>query len=151
MGHQLKGVLLQGDYDQAAADGFDLRRVALPQNLTLFFLSWQYCDAWAEKLNIHGHRAATPLYNSEVIHHMLATIAPGARYAMIQTDYFGGHGSQTAAVYQGQDCLQAAGYINQALALLGVKAGLGRDAFETVGLGQYRHADDWLEDYADDD
>lgn len=56
------------------------------------------------------------------------------------TDYFGGVGSQTAFVFQGEQCLSPAGEttINAALAHLGVVSLPGMDAFDTVGLGRFR-------------
>ena len=59
---------------------------------------------------------------------------------MIETDYFGGVGEQCAVVYEGtatlMDPMQGnVGPINNALRLLGFRAGGGRDEFETAGLG----------------
>lgn len=79
---------------------------------------------------------------------------------MIQTDYFGGVGSQAAAVYRGDLVVivpeqssfgppeKSFGPINKALSFLGVAA-LGNccDEFTVVGLHQYRDFDDLFETY----
>lgn len=68
--------------------------------------------------------------------------------AHVETDYFGGFGDQSAAVWKnGKKVFKAkssGGPINEALALIGVKAKEG-DAFDTVGLGQYRNNETWAE------
>jgi len=70
--------------------------------------------------------------------------------AYIETDYFGGTGEQAAIVWEdGRVRMPAqqarSGPINEALRLMGVRAGIMRDEFEAVGLGAHRSNDDWLE------
>jgi hypothetical protein len=73
----------------------------------------------------------------------------------IETDYNGGSGTQGAvAVQQGQVTFgpenRAAGVINEALAKLGVTAGSARDAFEAVGLHNYRRNEYFRPDREED-
>lgn len=145
MGHCIQAVILSGAFHRAKAEDFGLMSVSLPQGLELFFLTATYCDLWAEKLSIVGFRSMHPQLDAEVVHHMLAEIAPGSRFAIIETDYFGGFGEQYAVVYEQNQCLMSAGRINEALTLLGVVPETGLDAFDTVGLGHYRRVPEALE------
>ena len=74
----------------------------------------------------------------------LATRARAASRAGViayaETDYFGGVGSQHAVVWKGGEVV-ASGSINGALAEFGVEAVNGVDAFDRVGLGEYRDDD----------
>ncbi len=93
--------------------------------------------------------------------------------AYIETDYFGGRGTQSAAVWSqgriifgpektGDGVPLEAGSINRALRALGVRLVRGRlidralralgvrtwwprDEFNSVGLGRYRSNEDWIE------
>ncbi|MCI0708858.1 MAG: pentapeptide repeat-containing protein [Chloroflexi bacterium] len=77
--------------------------------------------------------------------------------AYIEAQYFGGNGSQSAIVWQDGMMIFAhpdngvvarvpgrLGPINSALRLLDARTEAGNDEFETVGLGAFRHNDDWL-------
>jgi hypothetical protein len=74
--------------------------------------------------------------------------------AYVETDYFGGAGTQAATVWsKGQRVLRRprapSGPVNAALRLLGV-AGAGlQDEFDTVGLGRYRETGSWLAEAVD--
>ncbi|MER8183888.1 hypothetical protein [Kitasatospora sp. NPDC094015] len=80
-----------------------------------------------------------------------------APIAYLEAAYFGGEGSQSAAVWiDGRIALgplrlaeddpdAAEGTpISQALRRLGARGGPGLDEFETVGLGRRRHMADWI-------
>lgn len=75
----------------------------------------------------------------------------GATLLYFETEYFGGMGTQGAAVFRDGDIVfgpQSAelGPINSALALLGVRTiPPAVDEFETVGLNRYRSVEDWLQ------
>jgi len=76
-------------------------------------------------------------------------------FAVIHTEYFGGMGSQVAAVHRGRSPVMppTEGGINAALRHLGVVAEAGLDEFDTVSLGRYRSFPelddvDWDEEYA---
>ena len=92
----------------------------------------------------------------------LSTVAEEGTLAYIETNYFGGTGSQAAAVFvDGKLVLKAAipvtrnppnrdDPINTALRALGVMAAEGQDEFDTLGLRQFRNLEDlgleWDED-----
>jgi hypothetical protein len=68
-----------------------------------------------------------------------------------ETEYFGGLGTQGAAVFQDGEPIfgpmsAEIGPINHALQLLGVRVEPpARDEFETMGLGRHRNTEGWLE------
>lgn len=72
--------------------------------------------------------------------------------AYVEADFFGGEGTQAAAVWEeGLLCLgplksAGVGAINTALQWLGIPSSQGRDGFEIVGLLRHRHTAGWLED-----
>jgi hypothetical protein len=154
MGHRISAVVLKGRFDEKLAGVFDLKPIRLSGELTMFPLSAAYADHWSDKLGISGFVDDVPLLNCNAVHHMVRYIAPEALFAVIETDYFGGRGTQSAAVYRGKVVVlppesSSGGPINKALRLLGVTARKGADEFDTVGLGTYRHFDDVLESYED--
>ncbi|MEV4611661.1 hypothetical protein AB0K43_03530 [Kitasatospora sp. NPDC049258] len=80
-----------------------------------------------------------------------------APIAYLEAAYFGGEGSQSAAVWidgrialgplqLGEDGPNPAEGtpISRALRRLGAQGGPGLDEFETVGLGRRRHMEDWI-------
>lgn len=151
VGHNLNSFLLKGPFDEARARSFDMRHTALLFDLTMFFVIDRYIDGWADRLGIHG-AFAEPLYNFRVVHHMMNTIAECPLFAAIATDYFGGVGSQSAAVYRGTEVVLERGSVNEALRLLGVPRQGHRDEFDTLGLGAFRNTHDHFGGgYEDDD
>jgi hypothetical protein len=142
--HHISAVLLRGPFDAKLSQCFDLRPISLAADLTLFPLTARYVDYWAERLGIPENRFTGPLLNFDVVHHMIRRIAPEPLFAVIETDYFGGRGTQSAAVYRGEAEVTpgesaGGGPINRALRLLGVVAVPPKDEFDTVGLGSYRN------------
>jgi hypothetical protein len=132
MGHHLEAILLKGPFDAERAKLFDLRPIPLSAEITMFPLYAEYVDYWAEKLGMPGWVAKVPLLNSKVVHHLVNQIADSPLFALIETEYAGGRGAQSAAVYQGAvevmrpegtmigPVYRTKGPINKALRLLGV-------------------------------
>lgn len=98
-----------------------------------------------------GEAAAGFLYLFAQLSEQLQEASKGSPMAYIETDYFGGIGSQAAIVFvEGRLAYGALagpiGVINGALRLLGVEiSGQAHDEFEAVGLSRYRHNDAWLQ------
>ena len=147
MGHHISAVLFRGSFDEQRARSFDLKPIWLTPEITLFPLEASYCDHWADRLGISGFVSDRPLLNCRVVHQLMREVAPEPFFAVIETDYFGGRGDQAAAVYRGDrevmaPAVGAVGPINEALRHLGVRASVGNDEFDTVGLGRFRDFDD---------
>jgi len=81
---------------------------------------------------------------------LLTEISQAGAVAYVEADYFGGTGTQVAAVWWrgqcvlGPVCSDGAGAINHALRRLGVPHSAERDAFDEVGLGRFRHTEEWM-------
>ncbi|MBJ6111833.1 hypothetical protein JAO73_22625 [Hymenobacter sp. BT523] len=74
-----------------------------------------------------------------------------ATVGYLEAEYFGGHGEQTAVLWQGGNRQFVAGptygAINAVLEALGVRLhSTKEDAFDAVNLGRYRHTDEWTPD-----
>ncbi len=76
-------------------------------------------------------------------------LSADAPVAYVETAYFGGVGEQAAAVWhKGKVSLhpsQATHAINAALRAIGVVHSAAGDEFDAIGLGRFRHTEDWLE------
>lgn len=90
-------------------------------------------------------------YMSEELASELKSASIGGALMYFETEYFGGTGTQGAAVFQDGTLIYGPaaaefGPINKALALLGVGVvAPAADEFETVGLQRHRSTEDWLE------
>lgn len=81
----------------------------------------------------------------------LEDLSAGGRVAYIETDYFGGVGTQSAAVWEARRTILPPrrgdiGPINDALRLLGVTRTQTQDEFAVAGLGRHRRNEDWQHD-----
>lgn len=70
------------------------------------------------------------------------------KFAYIEADYFGGEGGQIAIIWKEQKRIYLSEFgdneINKVLIDFGVIAKDGKDEFDTVGLGQNRRTNEWL-------
>jgi len=88
-----------------------------------------------------------PVLDCAVVRDAACRLFGRARFAVIETDYFGGHGDQAAIVYENGSVIMTAevaevGPINRALRLLGVQVGNARDEFEALALNRFRGWDE---------
>lgn len=155
MGQHISAIVFCGAADQAAVTRYDARLAECDEGFSLVAIDAYYVDAWAERLEILGAVANQPTLNFRVVHHIAHALSSGRPFAIIETDYFGGIGTQSAAVYHGEHERMSptrsnAGVINQALRLLGLSPRFPLDEFATLGLEQHRDWDEFLEDYWDE-
>lgn len=162
MGHNIEAFILKGPYDMKVAAKLDLSPIPIGFGLTMFPICVHYLDELAERENftceVHAADDQSdeyPVLDGPEIGYIVKRIAPGAMYAVIQTDYVGGHGSQASVVYQGEKVVLCAtrkkrGPINNALTLLGVQRSSSQDEFDVIGLRQYRHFENLFERYYQD-
>ena len=145
MGYHLRGLLLP----TGTALSIDLPVVTLTRGLRLIPLTDDVLDALSP--------APSGTVGTEEFTHLTGPLAAligllsqAERVAYVEAEYFGGMGTQVAAVWDGGRVLWGPeraerGPINHALRLLGVRRTPRQDEFECAGLNQYRHLDDWLE------
>ncbi|MBE9028230.1 hypothetical protein IQ266_00485 [filamentous cyanobacterium LEGE 11480] len=158
MSHAITGVILKGRFSPEVVQSFDLRPIDLGFDLTLFAMTHYYTACWQAKLGLDaelpGEKPQDLIFLREMaIAHIMIAIAPdpAPMFAVIETDYFGGAGSQWALVYRGKQLADThVTQISPALQILGIQCQEGLDEFDTVGLSQYRSLPlDHLDQYID--
>lgn len=74
---------------------------------------------------------------------LLQEYSSHTKFAYIETDYFGGVGTQGGVLYENSrvaiEPRSGAGTINLILRELGVACVPGKDEFDSLNLGKYRH------------
>lgn len=99
-----------------------------------------------ELLDAISKSAGVPSANTEdgfvhfggVLPSVLQAASAKAPVAYVETDYFGGSGSQIATVYEGGVRTKERCTVNQALAVLGVHGVDEQDEWDVVGLANHR-------------
>jgi hypothetical protein len=162
MGHQLHAVIgPTGPVSAFASQWARARLVSLPQAFALVPVTDALHDDIVERVAIGE---ADPFEGfvllSAGVEAVLREASRVGPLAYIETDYFGGHGSQSAVAWDrgrmlagpyttGEEhrwsfraCLPAQWAINRVLSRMGVRALPFGDGFASLGLGKYRHTDD---------
>ncbi len=80
---------------------------------------------------------------TEAVRELMERYSFHTKLAYIETDYFGGAGTQGGLLYENGSAAVApqvsgAGVINALLSELGVRCGSGKDEFDSLGLSKYR-------------
>jgi hypothetical protein len=149
MGHHISALVTAGPVGREQAARYELPCFA-EQGFTIIGLDACHSDYWADKLGIPPRNHSDIILDNDVTRFFARALGLG-RYALISTDYFGGSGSQQAAVYEDDRVLMpaVAGGINAALRLLGVQRGPLKDEFDAINLSRYRSFEDYFERYYD--
>ncbi len=95
-------------------------------------------DAVSSRADIPGTVEEGFVHFGGVLPGVLAAASAKAPVAYVETDYFGGSGSQIATVYEGGVRTKERCTVNQALAVLGVQTVDDRDEWDVIGLANYR-------------
>ncbi len=149
MGHHIAAIIAGADIAAAFAVAADAPApTELPADLVIVPLSDRQFD------RITGLRpgpyVADFAYLSTSLTKALSAASREGPVVYIETEYFGGTGSQAAAAFvdgemvfadhdaDTRDTKRRDGPINKALRLLGVPASGDRDEFDTLGLGRFR-------------
>lgn len=164
MGHNIQAIITLEPVDAVVIATFDLVLIREGQ-VNIIPLDMDHSNVWTENLSLQDQC----LHDIPLCNHTTLEFARrmGLRnFAVIETEFFGGVGTQAAAVYQdgkctfsvphlddGEEAVPARateiGHINYALKLLGLEPQRGKDRFETAGLHKYRGFDDYFEKYWD--
>ncbi len=150
MGHKISALVTELPIDFHAAKLLDLP-VMIEGRHVIIALNYNHSDFWAKRHGLESCSLSKIIHDNPVTFDFARRLGI-SRFALIQTDYFGGIGEQYATVYdQGQRVLEATeGSVNSALKAIGVTEANGLDAFDTIGLQQYRDFSDLFIDYYDD-
>ena len=149
MGHQITALVAPAPVDSAAAREFDLA-VFEYAGFAVVGLDAAHCDYWTGELGLKdGEYVGDLIVLNCSVTHFFASHLGMSRYALINTNYFGGVGNQFAGTFErGKEVLPIVeGGINQALRNIGVRARSGMDEFDTIGLGRYRSFEQLFEKY----
>jgi hypothetical protein len=154
MGHAVQALIILEAAVAAANTALEhTRAVPIGKGLSIVPITDETFDALRARFPNVEDPSAPEFYKLSgpimIVARQLSVFGP---VAYIETDYFGGTGSQSAMVWsQGEITMPPTqsdgGPINRALRLLGVRAGLTQDEFDAVGLGRNRSNDQWLEDF----
>lgn len=88
-------------------------------------------------------------YLTENIEREILKIIKDSHYAYVEAEYHGGQGGQMAIIWDKSHRKSILEFgqqkINSVLKGFGVRAEIGKDEFDTLGLGRYRNTMDWIE------
>jgi len=134
-----------GDPGDIASIPLESALIALPQGKALLPIT----DEVRQKHHIPRSPLARDDYLEEVyLPDVVQAFGARARkVAYVEAEFFGGDGTQAAAVWEGGRLVfgpvVAQDAINQALRLLGVMKQEHFDEFDAVNLGRHRDTDEW--------
>ncbi|TXS04260.1 hypothetical protein EAO73_16500 [Streptomyces sp. col6] len=155
MSHEVCALVVVGPVDTQRALSVDLRAALVHDGISVFPINHNFSAYWAAK---RGNRALLDLpedislvFPTEAVLRDLVREITGTdrpRFAIIETNYFGGIGDQWAAAFDGEERLAPDdASINQALAALGVRSASDREEFEVIGLDRFRTNPEYLDTY----
>ncbi len=130
MGHNISAIIGRRNTIQKLADTWiDASVIELPQEFAMVFLTNTFIES------------------STIAEQLLQEYSLHTRLAYIETDYFGGVGTQGGVLWEnGQIIIQprsGEGTINLLLKELGFMCIGDLDAFDSLSLGNYRHMQDF--------
>ena len=147
MGHMIRAVIGKENVIRSITE----RRayadmISLPQSYALIFLNDSLFDDITETVDLkytcnypHLHFLTDPVIC------FLKEHSAGAQLIYIETDYFGGYGTQAGAFFENGEMkfgpTDGNGTVNHLLKLLGVKRHFLKDEFDTLELYRYRNMD----------
>lgn len=151
MGHNLSAIIGNcAATEKLSADWSCAQTIRLPQGYCLIPLTDDFFDTVTAAFGTSNEAGATDLiYLTAAIHHLLCQYTVHNKLIYIETDYTGGVGTQAGVLYSnGQISVlpqNSSGTINRLLQALGVKRLPGKDEFDTLQLGRYRHTNDLVD------
>ncbi len=149
--HYITALVGKLPIDEAEAVKYDLP-IFKENGFAIVALNVNHSDYWTEKLNCPRVGSTQIILDCGVTHLFARALFGDRPFAIISTDYFGGYGDQSAAVYEGnavvfQKTSTTPGAINEALKRIGVKRGWFSDEFTALNLAKYRCFDKFFKKY----
>ena len=154
MAHIITAIIGKSASETITGDAYKLPSFALRQGFTMIGLNDGHCKYWSSQFNpevlpqLKGSKTTVSL-DLPIVHYW-ANEFFGQRYALIETEYFGGVGTQSASLYDSLEVVVSSegdGSINQILKALGVRRTCFRDHFACLELEKYRHFRDHFSRY----
>ena len=144
MGHCIRAIIGTRRVIQKLENNWgNAKEIELPQGYGMIFLTDEFSDDVTELYGISDE-----LYCHELVHftaaiaQLLQQYTHNTKLAYVETDYFGGTGTQGGVLYEnGQISIvprSGEGTINILLRELGVSCEPNKDEFDSLNLGIYR-------------
>lgn len=147
MGHSIKAVIGKRADVQRFAEDWICKMIELPQDLGMVPLTIKLLEDMEERLEPSGDPSCSALegLDSTVVE-ILKRYSTCTKLAYIETDYFGGVGTQGGVLYEnGREVCPprvGEGTVNALLKALGAWRKPDKDEFDCLELGKYRHIDE---------
>ena len=142
MGHNLSALITWQPIDEKMTEEFGLA-VVFEHDLVIIPIVLESLDVFEKELGVKYEPYSNKVLIDSSVTHRLAELLEIRSFAVIETDYFGGSGTQCASYYSNgiQELREVT--INDVLRHMGVRKAMDMlDEFDTIGLGKYRRTDD---------
>jgi hypothetical protein len=150
MGHFVTGIIAKECDANMVAEGIPFKYFhPLRQGFLLFPLTDELIDKHIQAPQNFNLEQFS--YCSAELAELLKMASSNTQLAYIETEYFGGVGAQSAAVFENKEVIYGpkqaeVGPINDALQIIGVSKSKGHhDEFESVGLADFRSSEELFE------
>lgn len=145
MGHHLHAIVGKNPINLEKIKSYQLA-VAFEDDFVIIILEIESLCYWAEKLNLSTESESDNLdWACELVFYLASELGL-QKYALVQTDYFGGMGEQFAALCENGKMITKEKKINEILENLGVKRKFNMDEFDSINLGEYRGTEEYYWD-----
>ncbi len=149
MGHNISAIIgRQCTIKKLAGTWINAQVIELPQKFAMVFLTNAFLEDIEELYDICDACCCPELDGfTTIAEQLLQEYSFQTRLAYIETDYFGGVGTQGGVLYENGHMMieprSGEGTINLLLRELGVSCMRDKDEFDSLNLGNYRHMQDF--------
>ena len=144
MGHCVRAIIGAHKDIQRIENDWLAKEMKLPQGYGMIFLT----DTLLDNIGELFESANEPSDPETVTSYLLQEYSFHTKLAYIETDYFGGVGTQSGILYENGNIsiplCSGEGSINILLRELGVWREVNKDEFDSLNLGIYRRMDKWI-------
>ncbi|MBQ6040637.1 MAG: hypothetical protein IJL32_07690 [Oscillospiraceae bacterium] len=147
MGHMIRAIIGKNTVIQSITDHWvSAEMIKLPQDYALTFLNDYLFDDIEELCDLKNTCNYPCLsYLTDSVIEFLKDKSIGAQLVYMETDYFGGYGTQAGVFFENGEMkcepMDGDGTVNHLLRLLGVRKQLLKDEFDSLELYKYRRMD----------
>jgi len=140
MGHSICAIIGKRPVDEDNLKKYQLA-LAYEGDFAIVILDQDSVWYWAEKLQLNIQSQSENIeWACELSFHFAKELGL-KKYAIIQTDYSGGTGAQSASLYEEGQLVMGDKPINDILRLIGVEKTKDKDEFDAINLGGYRDSE----------
>jgi hypothetical protein len=142
MGHNLHALIARQPIFENKASELGLA-VVFENDLVIIPIVPESLDVLERELGLKFEPYSEKILVDCSVTHRLAELLGIGSFAVIQTEYFGGSGTQFASYYRNGSMELGEVTVNDVLRQMGVGKAVDKfDEFDTIGLGKYRRTDD---------